>query len=117
MIDHLTIHVSDYEASKAFYLAALAPLGYATVMELHQSDIPSLPVAHVLGLGVGGKPDLWLRPTARSSSIRTATTSKPSVTRPSSGHSRTSSYTWTRWGAVVAGCIVSAEVESWCEAH
>jgi catechol 2,3-dioxygenase-like lactoylglutathione lyase family enzyme len=31
-------------------------------MELHQTDIPALPVPHVLGLGAGGKPDFWLRP-------------------------------------------------------
>jgi catechol 2,3-dioxygenase-like lactoylglutathione lyase family enzyme len=62
MIDHLTIVVSDYERSKAFYLAALAPLGYCTVMELSREQIPALSVAKTIGLGVGGKPDLWLRP-------------------------------------------------------
>ena len=29
MIDHVGFPVSDYERSKAFYTAALAPLGYA----------------------------------------------------------------------------------------
>ena len=28
MLDHLEIHVSDFERSRAFYLSALAPLGY-----------------------------------------------------------------------------------------
>jgi len=28
MIDHVGINVSDYERSKAFYVEALAPLGY-----------------------------------------------------------------------------------------
>jgi catechol 2,3-dioxygenase-like lactoylglutathione lyase family enzyme len=29
MIDHVTIRVSDFEASKRFYITVLAPLGYA----------------------------------------------------------------------------------------
>jgi catechol 2,3-dioxygenase-like lactoylglutathione lyase family enzyme len=33
MLDHLTVHVSDFERSRAFYSAALAPLGYRAVME------------------------------------------------------------------------------------
>ncbi len=28
MLDHVGLDVSDYEASKGFYEAALAPLGY-----------------------------------------------------------------------------------------
>jgi catechol 2,3-dioxygenase-like lactoylglutathione lyase family enzyme len=62
MIDHLTLVVSDFERSKAFYLAALEPLGYTAVMELTREQIPSLPFPATVGLGVGGKPDLWLRP-------------------------------------------------------
>ncbi|MBX3272999.1 MAG: VOC family protein [Sandaracinaceae bacterium] len=64
MIDHLTLLVSDYERSKAFYLAALAPLGYELVMEVTREMIPTLPFPKSCGLGVGGKPDLWLRPEA-----------------------------------------------------
>lgn len=67
MLDHLTIVVSDIERSKAFYLAALAPLGYVTIMELTREQIPTLPVDKTIGLGVGGKPDLWLRPSAEGS--------------------------------------------------
>ena len=33
MIDHVVLNVSDYAASKPFYDAALAPLGFALVME------------------------------------------------------------------------------------
>lgn len=33
MIDHISIRVSDYERSKRFYTLALAPLGYALLME------------------------------------------------------------------------------------
>ncbi len=53
MIDHIGLSVSDYEASKAFYLAALGPLGYELVMEVPQAG----PAA---GLGAAGKPDLWI---------------------------------------------------------
>ena len=50
MLDHITLHVSDYEKSKTFYVAALAPLGYALVMEFGNSG----------GFGVEGKPDFWV---------------------------------------------------------
>lgn len=33
MIDHLSLPVSDIASAKAFYLAALAPLGYTVLME------------------------------------------------------------------------------------
>ncbi len=51
MLDHIIITVSDYEASKAFYVNALAPLGYGVIMEFGRAA----------GLGVGGKPDFWIR--------------------------------------------------------
>ncbi|MDC0741996.1 VOC family protein [Polyangium mundeleinium] len=50
MIDHISIGVRDLEKSKAFYAAALAPLGYAVMMEF----------PGVVGLGEKGKPDFWL---------------------------------------------------------
>jgi catechol 2,3-dioxygenase-like lactoylglutathione lyase family enzyme len=51
MLDHLIITVSDYDASKAFYLAALESLGYGVVMEMGRAA----------GLGVGKKPDFFIR--------------------------------------------------------
>src|SRR5262245_52471123 len=42
--------------SKAFYLQALAPLGYVLVMEVQQDENDS-PAA---GFGGGGKPDFWI---------------------------------------------------------
>jgi catechol 2,3-dioxygenase-like lactoylglutathione lyase family enzyme len=50
MIDHLGVPVSDMARSKTFYEAALAPLGYVTVMDFGEAA----------GLGAGGKPDLWI---------------------------------------------------------
>jgi catechol 2,3-dioxygenase-like lactoylglutathione lyase family enzyme len=64
MIDHLGLNVSDYERSKAFYQAALKPLGYELLMEFDTSEVPGLSSAKVCGLGVAGKPDLWLAPRA-----------------------------------------------------
>jgi catechol 2,3-dioxygenase-like lactoylglutathione lyase family enzyme len=61
MIDHYTLLVKDYDRSKAFFLAALEPLGYAVVMELTRAELPQLPVERSCGIGAGGKPDLWIR--------------------------------------------------------
>ena len=53
MIDHIGLNVADYERSKAFYLAALAPLGYELCMEIPEAG------PHA-GFGAGGKPDFWI---------------------------------------------------------
>jgi catechol 2,3-dioxygenase-like lactoylglutathione lyase family enzyme len=50
MIDHTGLTVSDVAKSKAFYRAALAPLGYAVIMEWEQ----------FAGFGVPPKPDFWI---------------------------------------------------------
>ena len=56
MIDHTGLNVSDYRKSKAFYLQALAPLGYRLVMELPGDLAP----AGAMGIGVPPKPDFWV---------------------------------------------------------
>ena len=56
MIDHIGFPVADYARSKAFYLKALAPFGYALVMEVQQ-DANDSPAA---GFGANGKPDFWI---------------------------------------------------------
>lgn len=50
MFDHIGLGVSDYAASKAFFLKALQPLGYGVVME----------GPYGVGLGPAGQPLLWL---------------------------------------------------------
>jgi catechol 2,3-dioxygenase-like lactoylglutathione lyase family enzyme len=55
MIDHLTIRVRDFDASRNFYAAALKPLGYEVLRDF---DIPGY--GKICGLGVEGKPELWL---------------------------------------------------------
>ena len=50
MIDHTGIVVASYERSKAFYEAALAPLGYTLLKEF----------TGYAGFGRDGKPDFWV---------------------------------------------------------
>jgi catechol 2,3-dioxygenase-like lactoylglutathione lyase family enzyme len=50
MIAHTTLHVSDYEKAKAFYTAALAPLGYRNNMEFEDSA----------GFNDGKNTDFWI---------------------------------------------------------
>jgi catechol 2,3-dioxygenase-like lactoylglutathione lyase family enzyme len=50
MIDHIGLEVADYAKSKAFYIAALAPLGYSVLME-HDGGC---------GMGRDPKPDFWI---------------------------------------------------------
>ena len=57
MIDHTGVNVSDYERAKQFYAQALAPLGYALVMEVPRQYTGGVGVA---GFGEGGKPDFWI---------------------------------------------------------
>jgi len=57
MIDHTGIDVSDPHKSRTFYERALAPLGYAVLMQV---PIEYTKGAVVLGLGVAPKADFWL---------------------------------------------------------
>ena len=50
MIDHAGVNVRDAGKSKAFYRAALAPLGYTLIMEGKE----------YAGFGVPSKPDFWI---------------------------------------------------------
>jgi catechol 2,3-dioxygenase-like lactoylglutathione lyase family enzyme len=50
ILDHITLVVSDYARSKAFYTRALAPLGIEPVFEY----------GHACGFGRGPKPDFWI---------------------------------------------------------
>ena len=50
MIDHTGLTVTDVVKSKAFYRAALAPLGYSLLIEFDDDA----------GFGVAPKPDFWI---------------------------------------------------------
>jgi catechol 2,3-dioxygenase-like lactoylglutathione lyase family enzyme len=57
MIDHTGVAVSDYGKSKAFYTAALQPIGYAMLMEVPKEFTGGVGVA---GFGEAPKPDFWI---------------------------------------------------------
>lgn len=57
MLDHIGFAVSDYERSKAFYLAVLAPLGYGLVMEVSAEETGSTAYG---GFGANQKPEFWI---------------------------------------------------------
>ncbi len=57
MIDHLGFSVSDFARSRAFYAAALAPLGIELIMQVTAEETGG--DAHA-GFGSGGKPFLWI---------------------------------------------------------
>lgn len=51
MLDHISIRVSDYGRSRAFYQAALAPLGYSLAMEASSGA----------GFSKGRIPSFWVK--------------------------------------------------------
>lgn len=58
MIDHIGFAVSDIARSRAFYDAALSPLGLALVMEFGPGQTESGGTA--LGYGEEGEPFFWI---------------------------------------------------------
>ena len=57
MIDHTGVSVSDFDASKSFYQAALAAIGYAQLAEFGPEITGGTSVA---GYGEPPKPDFWI---------------------------------------------------------
>lgn len=57
MIDHIGIRVSNLQKSKAFYLAAFAPIHYQLLMEFPAVVTGTVDVA---GFGEAPKPDFWI---------------------------------------------------------
>jgi catechol 2,3-dioxygenase-like lactoylglutathione lyase family enzyme len=58
ILDHIGFAVEDYEGAKAFYSAALKPLGITLVMEVAQEENRG---HQACGFGgTDGKPDFWL---------------------------------------------------------
>lgn len=51
MLDHVSIRVVDYDRSKQFYEAALAPLGYTLAMERSEGA----------GFRSRRTPDFWIK--------------------------------------------------------
>jgi catechol 2,3-dioxygenase-like lactoylglutathione lyase family enzyme len=57
MLDHLGIPVADLARSRAFYLAALAPLGIDIQLEVTAEQTGS---RAAVGFGADGKPFFWI---------------------------------------------------------
>ena len=57
MIDHTGINVSNFEVSREFYAAALAPLEYEL---LHEFDASVTGFGSAASFGEAGKPDFWI---------------------------------------------------------
>ncbi len=56
-VDHTSLSVSDFAKAKAFYAAALKPLGITVLMEFPKAVTRTFDTA---GLGSNGKPFFWL---------------------------------------------------------
>jgi catechol 2,3-dioxygenase-like lactoylglutathione lyase family enzyme len=59
-VDHIQMSVENYPRAKAFYIAALKPLGWSLMMEFPEGGEPMYG-----GFGVDGKPFLWIGAGAR----------------------------------------------------
>ena len=59
IVDHVGFGVSDYPRAKRFYTEALAPLGFALVMEVSPEQNEGGKV-WACGFGKNGKPEFWI---------------------------------------------------------
>ena len=57
MLDHVGLTVLDVARSRAFFAAALAPLGYAPVMDVTTEETGGY---EGTGFGADGKPSFWI---------------------------------------------------------
>ena len=57
MIDHIGFAVSDFAKSRAFYAAALAPLGFAPVMDVGKDQTGGY---EGTGFGPANQPQFWI---------------------------------------------------------
>jgi catechol 2,3-dioxygenase-like lactoylglutathione lyase family enzyme len=79
MIDHIGISVADLARAKAFYTAALAPLGSALVLEVTAEETGDGGAA---GFGPPGKPEFWIGtggPRGGRAHVAFAASDRPSV--------------------------------------
>jgi catechol 2,3-dioxygenase-like lactoylglutathione lyase family enzyme len=57
-LDHISLSVSDFAAARAFYAAALAPLGISVQMEVGKAETGG--AYEGAGFGAAGKPFFWI---------------------------------------------------------
>jgi catechol 2,3-dioxygenase-like lactoylglutathione lyase family enzyme len=60
MIDHISSYATDFTATKAFYQAALAALGYGMQREMTIDADPDLPGRRAAAFGPPGKTTFWV---------------------------------------------------------
>ncbi|HTA64165.1 MAG TPA: VOC family protein [Xanthomonadaceae bacterium] len=65
MLDHIGFPVADLARSRAFYVAALAPLGFAPVMDVTREQTGGY---EGTGFGAAGRPQFWIGNGERSGS-------------------------------------------------
>ena len=64
MLDHVGLTVLDFARSRAFYAAALAPLGFTPVMDVTKEETGGY---EGTGFGADGKPSFWIGNGTRAS--------------------------------------------------
>lgn len=60
MIDHVSTYATDFPATRAFYEAALARLGYSVQLEMVLDSDPDLPGRRACSFGPKGNPTFWV---------------------------------------------------------
>ena len=63
MIDHVSLRVSDFKASRAFFDAALEPLGVTVLWEVEAGQPGEVPF---VGYGRPPRPTFWIGPGERA---------------------------------------------------
>ena len=60
MIDHLSTYATNFSATRAFYEAALAALGYSVQFEMVMDSDPALPGRRACAFGPDGRSVFWV---------------------------------------------------------
>ena len=60
MIDHLSTYATNFSATKAFYEAALAKLGFSVQVEMAFDSDPDLPGRQACAFGPQGRAVFWV---------------------------------------------------------
>ena len=60
MIDHLSTYATDFDLTKAFYIAVLAELGYSVQAELVLDTDPDLPGRRACAFGPSDRSVFWV---------------------------------------------------------
>ncbi len=60
MIDHLSTYATNFDATKAFYMAVLAELDFSVQAEIAIDADPDLPGRRACAFGPNGRPVFWV---------------------------------------------------------